>query len=368
MEGLIKGKVVENGNVMQGIRKIYTNPDLKSHTVLTDDVFTYIDFYFKKHNKKLFDANGLCLKQNFIFYWNQSKNFYNATKILPVEASPLPMYYSMLNASKAYMLYCAKDVEDAVGNLKNHGIHEGVVLSQEKVELSNIYVYRTQKGVFSQFSKMLDPNFDEKMKYGKENKYSLKEIIKNLPYVHSAYISTYDLKRREEKFLPMNVGDIPKFCYCNDRKIHLVVELQKKYFKRNAVVIPKEILGQIPEDFEVSQDDAFCLISKKGFHKKDLKDEYEIYRKHFAFISANDRLWYLKKKDFPCDIFDLSATFAITHRLSEIVRYKPEQMVELLKGKENWLIHEFLTMALDHFIDGIACEISKKEIMHTRYK
>ena len=59
---------------------------------------------------------------------------------------------------------------------------------------------------------------------------------------------------------------------------------------------------------------------------------------------------------------------AVMHRFSEIVRYKPEQMLKLLNSKENWLIHEFLSLALDQFIDEIACEITKQEIMPTRIK
>lgn len=64
----------------------------------------------------------------------------------------------------------------------------------------------------------------------------------------------------------------------------------------------------------------------------------------------------------------MTLIFAITHRFSEIVRYKPEQLVQLLNGKENWLVHEFPSLALDQFMDGISCEITGREIMCTRYK
>ena len=35
------------------IGKSYTSPDFSSHTVLTDDIFTYIDFYFSSHKKAM---------------------------------------------------------------------------------------------------------------------------------------------------------------------------------------------------------------------------------------------------------------------------------------------------------------------------
>lgn len=60
---------------------------------------------------------------------------------------------------------------------------------------------------------------------------------------------------------------------------------------------------------------------------------------------------------------DMLITMAAMHRISEIVRYKPEQMGNIMKSKENWLIHEFLTLSLDQFIDEIAAEITGQEIM-----
>lgn len=75
----------------------------------------------------------------------------------------------------------------------------------------------------------------------------------------------------------------------------------------------------------------------------------------------------MNEDDIP-NINSMVLELAIVHRFSEIVRYKPEQMIELLNGKENWLIHEFLSLVLDQFMDEIACEITKQEIMPTRIK
>ena len=83
-------------------------------------------------------------------------------------------------------------------------------------------------------------------------------------------------------------------------------------------------------------------------------------------------MWYLRKVvvdeiDIP-EMNTMSVIMAIFHRLSEIVRYKPEQMVKLLSDKESWLIHEFVNLGLDQFIDEIACEITGHEIICTRTK
>ena len=133
--------------------------------------------------------------------------------------------------------------------------------------------------------------------------------------------------------------------------------------------IPEDVVKRIPERYIVSRDNPFRLISKDWYYKKEVNNHYEELRKDFAVITSNERLWYLTKTDDNsfCGINELSATMAVMHRFSEIVRYKPEQMVVLLNGKENWLIHEFLSLALDQFIDKLACEITKEEIMSTRH-
>ena len=59
---------------------------------------------------------------------------------------------------------------------------------------------------------------------------------------------------------------------------------------------------------------------------------------------------------------------AVMHRLSEIARYKPEQLGRLMESKENWLIHEFITLSLDQFIDELAAQITGQEIMCTGVK
>ena len=64
----------------------------------------------------------------------------------------------------------------------------------------------------------------------------------------------------------------------------------------------------------------------------------------------------------------MSLIMAAMHRISEIARYKPEQLAHLMKSKENWLMHEFLTLALDQFIDELAAEITGQDIMCTGMK
>ena len=53
---------------------------------------------------------------------------------------------------------------------------------------------------------------------------------------------------------------------------------------------------------------------------------------------------------------------AIMHRLSEIARYKPEQLCRLMNDKESWLLHEYMNSALNQFVDEMASEITGNDV------
>lgn len=372
MNDMIFTRDVERKNVSLRLRKTYKGADISSHTVLTDDVFSYVDFYFKKHKKVIKDKNGKSVEPKYLFYWDQAKNFYKAAKLLPIESSPLPMYYCVLNAVKAYLFYNAKNYEEIENDFKGHGLKEGNADGDNHLyQLDNIYVCRDGWGVFYKFAKTIEPNFELYWKKGKTEAISIKNLMYQLPFIHSAYISTYSLPRKNEKFIPLSPNAAPIYRYAKDNKIRLVVDLDRSYFKQNAVCIPEEIKKDIPNIFVINPENEFQLVSSNSFKKKELNDVTDEYRKFFSYISADKRIWYLKKNKINDEFDNINSMileFAIIHRFSEIVRYKPEQMAMLLSGKENWLVHEFLSLALDQFMDEISCEITKQEIMPTRIK
>lgn len=365
----IKPKKIVEDNVPQYLRKAYVEPDIRSHTVLTDNVFEYVEFFFKKNRRKLKNSAGKKLSVDYMLFWQQAANFYNATKRLPIESAPLVMYYCMLNATKAYITYYSVDhADEAINNMQSHGVNE-CKNQVDKTDLSEIKIKHRDNGVFPYFSKIIDGDFLNA--WGEKNPFSVKELMETLAFIHNPYISTYNIVRKNERFIPVAINEPPTYYICSDNKIHLIAHLQRSYFKKDAKTIPKDINDSIPKVFDVLEDVPFTIISKEGFEKTEIKEKSREYRKMFSSISGNKRIWYLKRFSADCKtqgINELSKIFAITHRLSEIVRYKPEEFVKLLYGRENWIVHEFLNHALDQFIDELACEITKKEIMPTRIK
>lgn len=371
------------------ISKCYNKPAFGSHTILTDDPFAYVEFYFSNKKKAMKYRDGSVSKAkygkeqkfHYSFYWKQAKIFYNATKCLPLEATPLTAYYCMLNAVKAFLAYKSKYIEDFVKNFTQHGLGEERNMEEEK-KLENICVRRQDKGIFVLFGKTLEPNFDEIWKSGDNNGISLKKLLYNLAFIHRAFITTYNQSRQNrmpELFLPVIAGQAPYYCKGNDNSLYLRVELDKNFFPASASTIWGRWQKCISDKFRIDEEENFHLLSVEGAKRNSndslnskFKTFNDVLRKEFQYIRSDRRLWYLKSgSPTNHNIVNLNSmliTMAVMHRMSEIVRYKPEQMQHLLGSKESWLLHEFLTLALDQFIDELAAEITGEELMCTGIK
>ena len=376
---------IQHKNQPLRMTKAYTKQDFSKHTVLTDDVFTYVSFFFDTHNKSMKykdtskkDKFGSPDQYHYKFYWKQAEIFYKSAKSIDVEASPVAAYYCMLNAAKAYVAFVSDSVDSFVEEFSVHGISEDQGDSGK--DLSTISISHKKKGVFPLFAKRLDANFETIWAFGTDNSKTLKDILYNLVFVHRAYSMTYSTRSKsvEELFVPLEVGESPKFYKGSDGKAYLMAPLYKTWFPMTATKIPVDVQSSIDSMFTVKTDSPFTIITAEGAKRNtgsvstEIKDKLALCRKHFSYIYGKGRLWFLKRSNLASssviNLSSMTLIMAAMHRISEIARYKPEQLNRLLKSKENWLLHEFISLALDQFIDEIACEITHHEIMPTANK
>lgn len=160
-----------NGKSLK-IPKSYTKANYFEDTILTDDVFSYVDFYFIKNRKKLKMNPKSKLKvtnrsdYHYQFYWNQSKQFYIATTKLPFESKALTSYYAILNAAKAFIVYRSAYLNVAIDNFYMHGLNE----KSEEIykNLNDIGVRRKKAGVFTTFSKLIGSTIRNQVGTNKE--------------------------------------------------------------------------------------------------------------------------------------------------------------------------------------------------------
>lgn len=335
------------------LMKPYKNPKYGDKTVLVDSVWEYVSLYLKRGKE--------CEKA--LFYWEQAKNFYKASCVSGDDARPLTDYYCALNAAKALL------VKNGVseGELNKHGVHSNVDGRVSKLSLDKVKIKLQDKGVFKKFDEYY--NAGDRSSLGSAE-YSASDLLYNTLCVHRAYCITMN---RSEIFLPI---ERPTFVRkeTGDKKGWVQFALSDREERR--LKDNKNVKG-IERDIGVDQGVVYRF--KRRFNwdihesitarKQGMGIYHTKIRDRLYYIASDRKLWYLKvakNEDDPlAKAKQPLLIFPLLHWLSELVRYNPRQYQLLRTSKYNWLLHEFLSTALDQFIDEISCEITGNDIMCT---
>lgn len=337
------------------LMKPVTGADYASKTVLSNSAWEYVELWLQRqHSKKSQDA---------LFYWTQAKNFYYASESLPIESRPLTSYYCCMNAAKALLAIRGNNTIDF------DNISHGISSDRRSWKTNNIKdakVIFTGSGVLFELSKYLGEDAVKK-------EYSVYDLLYNIPCIHRTFSITYG---SAELFIP--VRDIHFIVDSDLRKGWVQFQVDERYANGNSMRFA-------PKKYEkVTYNDRNKYLMRKkarfgwdihtdiGKRLEELSKYHGKVRKDFHYIFGDTRLWYIKK-DIPNNSHilkrnSLSLIFASMHWLSELVRYNPAKFSEIMKTRQNWLIHEFVDNALYQFVDEISCEITNADIMTTGYR
>ena len=135
-----------------------------------------------------------------LFYWEQARNFYESTKSLSLVSKPLTAYYCFLNAAKALLEVkgLGYDLAHGVSGKREDG----------HINIINESVRFQPAGVVAALGRYLGENIQD----GGE-KFNLKDIFYNIPYIHRAFKLTYS--NMAELFIPIIS---PRFVHDKIRK------------------------------------------------------------------------------------------------------------------------------------------------------
>ena len=308
-----------------------------SKNILVNDSWNYVDMWLKKNGQK-----------EALFYWEQSKQFFEASLVLPNTSSPLTSYYCFLNAVKTLLI--VKKIKYA----DRHGVSGK---RKGNRSFDNETVSFKNSGILPSMQKY----FEESVK---NEEFTVKQLLQNLIFIHRAYNLTYSSSG--ELFIPLKNIRFVKAKKARPqrpgvREFWLCAEFDTD-------IVDGHLTKSIPNGFKYI--DGY-VVSTKRFKWKtnDSKNKNNIlelvkankyYRKKLTYIKGLKTHWYLKKettksineKSMP------TLVFAIMHRLSELSRYSPEILAKYLESKDNWLLSEFLDKAKYQFIDKISSEIT----------
>lgn len=338
------------------IKKALISPDLISETVLTDSTWSYVEIFLKQENT----ANS----KEALFYWEQAKNFYEASKNLSLISVPLTTYYCFLNATKALLYF-----KGVAFNLK-HGVsgkrQDGHFL------LQNELISLKAKGVLSGLCNYLG----EPIK-NNEPSYTLKDVFYNLSFIHRAFQLTFQSPAYPDLFIPIIR---PRFVFDKYRKVGwFETQLEKEHSTQR-------VLGNIT-GFGIDRkydNSKFYTIRRNKTFKWDCKNnkpspasmtDFQRYhlkiRRQLRTIYSPNNLWYIKRSNLSNHIIDRSnlvLIYATMHRLSEMARYEPNGLKKHLEKNHSWLLTEFITKSSQQFIDEISSEITGKDFRVTGFR
>jgi len=334
------------------------SPNLESKVILTDSTWQFVEIYLKRN----------CPKSDAVFYWQQARNFYQATLLLDLISKPLTTYYCFLNATKA-LLEC-KTVNYHI----SHGVSGKV--SGGRKRLNNELIRFQVRGVLSGLCSYLEEPVIPESRDRKFEEYNLKDILYNLPYIHRAYHSTY--RNQAEVFIPILN---PRIVHDRNRgKCWLEMQLEPEH--SNTTTLSR--LKGYSLDRRYRSEETYTLRRNKTFKwnaprnipdaasKKRLQNYLKNRRSELAYIYSSNDLWYVKRKDLTSPSIisrsTLPLTYAAMHRLSELARYEPQSLRAHLEKDASWLLSEFIEKSIVQFIDQISCEITGNEFRITGFR
>lgn len=320
--------------------KAVISPDINKKSILVDNPWEYVELWIKRRGNN----------SDALFYWNQAKSFYKATKSLPNTSAPLTAYYCFLNATKALL-----EVKN-INYVEKHGVtgsKSGVTsLSNEKIKFS-------PTGVLSELCRLFGDSVNNE-------EYSFRNLIYNLSFVHRAYDITYSSS--VELFFPISN---PQFVKIQGQNYaYFQAEITAANYQNGNTI------NKLPTSFErdLGSPNKYIIRKKKRFkwlsgakNSSTNLNNFMAYnkkvRKDIHYIQGSTDLWYFKRGGV-ADLIDrhpLTIVFALMHRLSELSRYDPLRLKNHFDCQHNWLLSEFINLAPRQYIYGIACEITGRE-------
>ncbi|MDB4396327.1 YaaC family protein [bacterium] len=327
------------------VHKAIGSPDFNSNTVLTNDPWQYVNLWLKR--EKIPDA---------CFFWNQAQGFHTATKNLPPTSAPLTAYYAILNATKALLISKNQDF----GN--RHGVSGE--RKEGRTALTNEMVIFQKRGVHAGLREYLNEQV-----LNANAKFTLKDLFYNMPFIHRAFRLTFP--SMTELFIPIQN---PRFVKKpKSAEAWFCAEIQGAQYQNG------HTLNKLPNGYQLDTNFSgnWTIRKKQRFkwqhaaknqslNKDRLTNYHRKVRQHVCYIHGSSRLWYIKRKPISKGYLkfqNMTLIYAAMHCLSELARYSPDQLNRHFDSQHNWLLTEFISMALEQFIDDIASEITGRDFM-----
>lgn len=320
--------------------------------VLAADVWGYVEQFILQQ--------GADNARHARAFWQQAERFGASLANERPEASPLHLYYMMLNAVKALLVL--RKGHGTVSATKSHGArYDAAGLKELKSKqkrseqpLPGMLIADGQGTLGLLASAMGDS-------IGKSANYSLETLLSSVVAVHRAYCTLRE--SHQDRFLSI------------EKNVRLVRVADECRFE--AQVAPGYDLTRckaaIPVSFEVCESlesGPLVVGFKERISLSSVADpsSFAAYhtkvRRHFDVIAGHGRpKFYLRRADrLQADLAQITLNFSIALSLSSLARYYPQHLQVVFDRPDGWLLKEYLRTAPAQFLALIAGEITGRII------
>lgn len=291
--------------------------------------------------------------KHFQAYIRQAKNYYYSAKKLHPRSASLLYYYCFLNLAKAALVV----KQPAIGGHKiSHGLSclpkDFSKLTTQTVKVLN------DGGVFPKFYewyfgqpiKAQSLNVQKLLLYCTDISYqNIVAGIGNCKLLQGYYVHLVDARQNPHIGWPL-IG-IASFNLCapypkafkalyeNFEKVDLPQFSGREYFELENFELSAFTFFQSKQTFNWLSDNILPALESRDLVMKTLGPliQTNYYKSNFDYYVS---LPYLPNMQIPID--ETMAIYLIMFYLSNLVRYNPRYLEELLSKKESWLIDSFI--------------------------
>lgn len=320
--------------------RVAYKPIDKNVNILATDPWLYVELFLKRNT----------VSDEAAILWRQARAFHDAAKNLEITASPLLLYYSLLNAVKCLLVYKGEQYSD------RHGVGWDRIDVPKKTLDSNTIEIGTS-GILGALRKYYGDSS------GKLN-VSVKSLLHNTVAVQRAFCITYS--SLPDLFVPLKYVTLVAHARDDEAWLEAYIDEFGGY---------KDVHGLkrvLPFGIEIDRvfDDGVTIRTKKRIRRIGTKPWPKLStlanssRGHFQVIFSGKDHWYLKKKlSATLDIPQIVIYYSLLHFFSELTRYFPAHLDSYIRGQSNWLVSEFINVAPRQMVHLIACEITGQNFL-----
>jgi hypothetical protein len=323
--------------------------------------------------------------RRFSAYLSQARSFYFASAGIDVLSRPLASYYSVLNLAKAWLTLSDPSITDPTPPppikgkqpLKRkklrHGTSDELDASKQRYYFSQERLAFQPDGVFSEIAKRSGPGFS----YAQKKEVSVAELAPYLCETHDEYESAIQLRPRLIPLQSLEVwrGKTPgpggkgelgalwlraevaagTLTARNISPANLLKSAHHFGACFNHVSSPHQDLhsyetGPLPYK---GRNPNPVLPDLVGLFERSLIHVNRSAGSHRYFLVLDKRRNLLSQE---------AVSFAVLHHLSEMVRYRPEQVERLAGERWSWLLGTWIPRALENSLLTYATRILDREL------